>query len=110
MDTGQVRDWVLIVTGVVWAIIFLVILLVTVTIYYFVHKYMAIGRGYLHVQVREFLGQVQDQAELVRQQTAALPRYEGAVAPEVSERARRPMRLRLPFRRKRHWWEKVLPG
>ena len=38
---------------------------------------MTIGRGYLHVQVREFLGQVQDQAELVRQQTAALPRYDG---------------------------------
>jgi hypothetical protein len=110
MDIGQVRDWVLIVTGIIWAILFLAILLVTLVIYYLLHKYLRIGRDFLHVRAREFLDQVEDKAEIVRQRTAMLPRYNAPVPPEVPERARRSLGFRLPFRRRRRWWQRVLPG
>jgi hypothetical protein len=108
MDIGQIRDWVLIVAGILWTIVFLIVLIITLVVYYFTHKYLGVARDFLHIRVREFLGEVQDRAELVRQQTAALPRYGAPVAPRVTERAQRPLSLRLPFRRRRPWWRKVL--
>ncbi len=104
---GDVRDVVLIVAGIVWSLVFLVILAITLVILYLVQKYLGVAHDFLNEKVPTALGEVQNWAELARAQTAALPgsgsaRPEGVASPHVD--------IRLPFfRRRRPWWQRLLP-
>ncbi|HTE86915.1 MAG TPA: hypothetical protein VK821_19555 [Dehalococcoidia bacterium] len=104
---GDVRDVVLIVTGIVWTIIFLVILAVTLVISYLTHKYLGIAHEFLTERVPPALSEVQSYADAVRLQTAALP-GSGSTLPPGQGMPH--FDVRLPFfRRRRTWWQRLLP-
>jgi hypothetical protein len=106
----NVRDVVLIVVGIVWGLIFLAITAVTLVVFFLLKKYLGIGQDFLRDRVGPMLEQVQERAEEVRQRTAALPRYDAPVAPRIRDKGA-PFHVRLPFfRRRKPWWQKVLPS
>jgi hypothetical protein len=104
----DVRDVVLIVTGIVWSLVFLVLLAVTLVIAYVANKYLGVAHDFLVQRVPPALGEARDWAEAVRTQTASLP---GSGSERSEGHPARRVEIRLPFRRRRrHWWQHVLPG
>jgi hypothetical protein len=111
LTIDEIRDIVLVLTGIVWSIVFLLILIVTLVVFYFSRKYLNVARDKLDEDARPLLGQVQVAAESLRERTAALPHY--AVATEIIPARREdlpPLKLSLPFFRKRKPWYQRLLG
>jgi hypothetical protein len=105
---SDVRDVVLIVAGIVWSLVFLVILVVTLVIAMFVHKSLGLTHDCLTPRVPPALGEVQNWVEAVRLQTASLP---GSGSERPEDHAGRHVEIRLPFfRRRRRWWRNLLPS
>jgi hypothetical protein len=102
------RDIVLIVTGLVWTVVFLVLFIITVVVAYFIRRYMRVAHDFLTHQVPGAIGEVHAYAELARSGTASLPGARSRIAPE--ERLAH-VALQLPhLRRRKRWWQRVLPG
>lgn len=105
---GDVRDIVLIVAGIIWALIFLVFLVVTLAIAYLARKYLGVAHDFLRLQVPAAISEVQLYADVVKFKTAELP-GSGSRLP-LGQRMPHVEFPRLPFfRRRRPWWERILP-
>jgi hypothetical protein len=101
-------DFVVIITGLVWTVVFLVLFIITVVAAYFIRRYMRIAHRFLTHEVPGAIGEVHAYAEVARVATASLPGAPTRISPE--ERMAH-VALQLPnFRRRRRWWQRVLPG
>lgn len=103
MDLPTVRDWVLIIAGVLWAVVTLAIAAVCGVLWFLTRKYLRKGDDLLTAQVRPRLDQVHSRLAAVRDRTSRLP----GNAP-IPEAAARPLRsgsgLSLPWRRRKRGW------
>src|SRR6266540_4285697 len=111
MDVEALRDTVVVVAGIVWSIIFLALLGVTVVIYALASRYLGKARWFLHERVRPLFADVQARAEDIRVRTASLPgqpRPPGVLT--VTSGTRRAAPAFPFFRRRRKWWQRLLPS
>jgi hypothetical protein len=116
MDLGSIRDWVLIVVGIVYSFVFLTFLIITLVLGHFMSDYLGKGHEAMTGRVRPLVDHLQEQAEQLRLRTLTLP---GQPALPGSESVRaslpttsnlRPLSLRMPsFRRRKPWWQRMLP-
>lgn len=105
----NVRDIVLIVTGIVWSIVFLAVLVVVLVVFAFARKYLNAAHGFLDDRARAFLGDVLVRVEAVNQRTAQLAGHPLPPGIPVVRPAPPSLGLRLPFlRRRKPWWQKLL--
>jgi len=113
----DVRDWVLIVTGIIWALLYLGILAAVLVVYVLARKYLNQAHQMMQRKVKPLIGTAQDRAELVRLKTLTLPGQppipgaQSVVSTLPIGASLRPLLPRLPFlRRKRPWYRRILPG
>jgi hypothetical protein len=112
----DVRDWVVIITGIIWALLYLGIFAVAVVVFTLANKYLNKAHALMAKKVRPMVGSVQDRAEQVRLKTLTLPGQppipgaESVVSTLPISTSLRPLLPRLPFlRRKRPWYQRMLP-
>ena len=105
----QVRDVVVIVTGIVWSIVWLALLAVVLVVFALERKYLKAARRFLQENVREVLDGLQVQADALQNRTAGLPgRREQASASRAAPAASG-LGFSFPFlRRRRPWWHRLL--
>ena len=104
-----ILDIVLIVAGILWALVFLALLLVTFVVGFLLRKYLGEAHRFLDEQVRPTLFQIQDVVEALRLRTASLPQPGGGARIRHPERLSAPLKLSLPFlRRRKPWYTRLL--
>jgi len=106
MDLGDVRDFVLVVWGIVSILLTLVVLAVMVAVLYFGRKGMKSLDRLTNVRLVGVLNRVQAINEKVRDRTAALPGAPGSTA-GATELIRTVGEVRAmdpPFKRKTKSW------
>jgi hypothetical protein len=102
---SDAASFVLIVTGLVWTVVFLVLFIITVVVAYFIRKYMRIAHGFLAHEMPGLIGEVHAYAEMGRMATASLP---GAHKRIPLEDRMAHVALHMPqLRRRRHWWQRA---
>lgn len=113
----DVRDWVVIVTGIIWALLYLGIFAAVAVVFVLARKYLNKAHELMHKKVQPMMGKVQDKAELVRLKTLTLPGQppipgsESVVSTLPIGASLRPILPRLPFfRRRRPWYKRILPS
>jgi hypothetical protein len=97
---------VLVVVGIVWSLVFLVLLFITLATAYFIRKYLGMAHQFLSRRVPVGIAEVQLYADAVRYKTAELPGSGSRLPPGQ----RMPhIEIALPFlRRRRPWWQRML--
>lgn len=116
----DVRDWVVIISGIIWGLLYLGILAAVLLIFYFVRKYLNKAHELIRQKVQPLVGVVQDRAEQARLKTLTLPGQPPIPGAEsvvstlpigASLRTGLPHLPRLPFlKRRRPWYRRILPG
>jgi hypothetical protein len=108
VDLNDARDIVLIVTSLVWTVVFLVLFIITVVVAYFIRRYMRMAHEFLTHQVPGALGEVHAYTEIANVATSSLPGARTRLSP--AERMSH-VALHMPrLRRRRPWWQRMMPG
>lgn len=116
MVIEQIRDWVVIVTGIIWAIVYFGILVTVLVVGFLATKYLNKVHSLMRTRVNPMMTAVQAQAERVRVRTANLPgqpRPVGeeapALPPGTSLASLIPSLPNLPFlHRRKPWYKRML--
>jgi hypothetical protein len=106
---AETRDIVLIVTGIVWSLVWVAILAVSLAIFVVARKGLNSAQDFMRTRATPFVLRVQVLAEDARGKTAQfagrpLPEGFSVVRPATAGRG-----FSLPrFRRRRTWWQRLL--
>lgn len=100
MDVQSVRDWVLIIAGILWGLVTLVVAVVLFTLIYISGRSLGAARSLVGEQGRPVLERLHAQLTTIRDRTSLLPGNVPVLTAEARPARARPG-LRLPFRRRR---------
>jgi hypothetical protein len=103
MDVESVRDWVLIVAGILWGLMTLVAAAIMLALVLLTSRGLGAARGLVRQNARSALGRVHVQLTGVRDRTSNLPGNTPIIEGEARTAPSRPM-FRLPFRKRRRRW------
>lgn len=109
MDVQSVRDWVLIVAGILWGLLTLVVAVIAGGVLYFTRKGFKATRKLRPNTVQPLLQRVQTNLNMARDKTSLLPGNQPVIEGEARTVIPR-LPLRLPFRRKKKRRFGILPG
>lgn len=105
----NIRDIVVVVAGIIWSLVFLVILIAVLIVFALVRNYLNAAHGFLRGRVRTLLDGIYGRIEALNTRTGQLssrppltPAPTGGVLPPGLS-----FRIPFPWRRK-PWWERVL--
>lgn len=117
MDLQSIRDWVLIVVGILYSLIFFALWIAVFVLGHLINSYLGKGHDLMIQRVRPFVSDLHAQAENLRLRTLTLPGQpplpgsESIRATLPATRSLRPLSLKIPFLgRRKSWWRRMLPS
>lgn len=101
MSLESIRDWVVIIAGILWLILTLVIAAIFAALWWATRKGLGSLDKLITDKARPALARVHAHAALLQDKTSRLPGNTPTPEGEIVDRPARGRGLRLPFRRKR---------
>jgi hypothetical protein len=106
---GTLLDVVLIVAGIIWSLIFLVVLVLVLVVFVLTRRYLRVAHLYLANDLPPLIAAVQAHVDGLSARTSQFAGRAPATHPPVARATDSPRRFSLPFlRRRRPWWQRLI--